>query len=126
MLWLDPRITRQILTNLLSNAIKFSHADGTVSVTARHHESGAVEVSITDMGIGIAPEFLNVVFEPFGQVENTMTRSHDGVGLGLPLSKMFCEALDAELSFVSEPDQGTTVTVSFPPARIHRLRAAGE
>lgn len=125
-LWIDPRITRQIFINLLSNAIKFSHAGGSVSIKANHLPSGEVEVVVTDTGVGIAPEFLDAVFEPFGQVENAMTRTHEGIGLGLPLSKMFCDALGAQLSFVSAPNSGTTVRVRFPAERVRRLRAAGE
>ncbi|MDA0785867.1 MAG: CHASE2 domain-containing protein [Proteobacteria bacterium] len=125
-LWVDPRITKQLFINLLSNAIKFSPAGGTVSIDASYLPSGELEVTVTDFGIGIASEFLSVVFEPFGQVENAMTRSHDGVGLGLPLSKKFCDAMDAQLSFVSTPGQGTTVRVRFPAERVRRDCATGE
>ncbi len=126
LLWVDPRLTKQVFINLLSNSIKFSHAGGSVSIDARYLDSGEMEVTIADTGVGIAPEFFNVVFEPFGQVENAMTRSHKGVGLGLPLSKMFCDAQDLELSFASVPDHGTTFKVLFPSERVRQLRATGD
>lgn len=125
-LWIDPRITKQIFINLLSNAIKFSHAGEPVSIKGHQLPSGDIEISITDTGIGIGKEHLDAVFEPFGQVENAMTRTHEGVGLGLPLSQMFCSTLGADLDFDSKPDEGTTVRVRFPSERIHQLDVAGE
>ena len=125
-LWIDPRITKQIFINLLSNAIKFSHPGNAVDIKGRQLPSGEIEVSITDTGIGIGKEHLDAVFEPFGQVENAMTRTHDGVGLGLPLSQMFCTALGADLDFDSTPGEGTTVRVRFPSERVHKPDVAGE
>ncbi|MBT3932425.1 MAG: CHASE2 domain-containing protein, partial [Rhodospirillaceae bacterium] len=125
-LWVDPRITKQVFINLLSNAVKFSHAGASVTIDASHLPSGEVEISVADTGMGIAPEHLDVAFEPFGQVENALTRTHDGVGLGLPLSKMFCDALGVELLFDSAPNRGTTVKVRFPADRIHGFRVASE
>lgn len=125
-LWLDSRITKQIFINLLSNAVKFSHAGDSVSINAVHLPTGEVEITVADSGVGIDQEHLKIAFEPFGQVENAMTRTHEGVGLGLPLSQMFCDALGAQLLFESAPNLGTVVTVRFPPSRVHRFREAGE
>ena len=125
-LWVDPRITKQIFINLLSNAIKFSHDGNSVSINATCLPTGEVEITVTDMGVGIDREHFEVAFEPFGQIENAMTRSHDGVGLGLPLSRMFCDALGAKLLFDSAPNRGTTVKVRFPVERVRQFRAASE
>ena len=125
-LWLDSRIAKQVFINLLSNAVKFSHTGDSVSINAIYLPTGEVEITVADTGVGIDQEHLKTAFEPFGQIENALTRSHEGVGLGLPLSQMFCDALGVQLLFESTPNLGTVVTVRFPPSRIHGFREAGE
>ncbi len=73
---------------------------------------------VADTGVGIAPEHIPTVLEPFGQVETALSREHGGVGLGLPLSKRLAEMHDARLDIVSTPGRGTTITVSFPRRRV--------
>jgi len=104
---------RQVLLNLLSNAIKFTPAGGTVTVTARAWE-GAVEIAVSDTGIGMSEADIPKALEPFGQISNAMTRAHEGTGLGLPLSKSLVELHGGQFSIVSTPGAGTTVTVTLP------------
>ena len=77
-----------------------------------------MELRITDTGRGIAAEDLTKVLEPFKQVENIMTRSHEGSGLGLALSKRLVELHGGHLELESELGKGTTVLVRFPPQRV--------
>jgi two-component system cell cycle sensor histidine kinase PleC len=112
----DPIRIKQVLLNLLSNAIKFTPAGGRVRVTAGFAADGSPAVSVADTGIGIAPEDLPKIVEPFGQVDNARNREGDGTGLGLPLSMRLMEMQDGSLEITSRLDVGTTVTARFAPA----------
>ena len=122
-LWADARLLKQILINLLANAVKFSGPGDNVVVTAEQVDGGAIRVTVTDHGIGIAESDIPAVLQPFGQIENAMNRSHEGVGLGLSLARMFAKAHDAELTIDSEPGVGTSVAVTFPQERVRKNRA---
>src|SRR5205814_9596628 len=82
----DPDKTRQILLNLLSNAVKFTPPKGRIDVGCERSD-GVVLIRVRDTGIGIAPERLDSVFEPFVQVHRTLTEPTGGVGLGLAISR---------------------------------------
>ncbi|HEX2115941.1 MAG TPA: ATP-binding protein [Alphaproteobacteria bacterium] len=112
----DRRALRQMLLNLIGNAVKFTPAGGRIAVTAAR-EGDCVEFRIVDTGIGIAPEHMDTVLAPFGQVANELTRSHPGTGLGLPLVKALAELHGARLSLTSEVGRGTTAVVRFPADR---------
>jgi signal transduction histidine kinase len=101
--------------NLLSNAVKFTPEGGTVTLSA-HAEWDGVTFQITDTGIGIAEADIPKALEPFGQIENTMTRTQEGTGLGLPLSKNLVELHGGKFEITSEIGVGTTVRVTFPYA----------
>ena len=113
----DERKIKQILLNLLSNAVKFTPQGGTVRISAGVDGAGGVTLAVADTGIGIAPHQLERVMEPFGQVENIMTRTHAGTGLGLPLCKALVELHGGTLALESEVGSGTTVTVVLPKER---------
>ena len=81
---------KQIVLNLLSNAVKFTPDGGRVTVDA-HVNAEAIEVAVTDTGIGIAPEDQEAVFEEFRQVGRDYTRKQEGTGLGLALTRRFVE-----------------------------------
>ncbi|HEX6911967.1 MAG TPA: ATP-binding protein, partial [Longimicrobium sp.] len=108
----DPGKLRQILLNLLSNAIKFTEA-GQVALSAQA-EDGRVRVVVRDTGMGLAPEQLARVFEPFWQADHSRTRQAGGTGLGLSVTLRLAELLGGEVSAASVPGQGTTFTVALP------------
>jgi PAS domain S-box-containing protein len=113
----DERMVKQILINLLSNAVKFTPAGGTVSVIAEAGDRG-LELAVRDTGIGIAPENIDKVLEPFGQVDTAHNRTHQGTGLGLPLVKSLVKLHGGRLKIDSELGKGTTVTAHFEPGRL--------
>jgi signal transduction histidine kinase len=115
--WGDGKKLRQILINLLSNAIKFTPAGGSVRLFAgREGESGLV-LSVADSGIGIPAGKIAVALAPFGQVDASLARKYEGVGLGLPLTKRLVELHGGTLEIASVPGVGTTVTARFPRER---------
>jgi signal transduction histidine kinase len=109
----DERKFKQILVNLLSNAVKFTPEGGRVTVRARQRD-GAVEVSVSDTGIGIAFEDQGVVFEEFRQVGTDYARKREGTGLGLALTKKFVELHGGTIGLTSEVGQGSTFTFTLP------------
>ncbi len=113
----DNRRIKQILLNLASNAIKFTPEGGRVTINARLGDDGGCELSVSDTGIGIRPEDIDRVTRPFGQVESSLSRKHEGTGLGLHLAKSFAELHDGTLNLKSVSGAGTTVTICFPPSR---------
>ena len=111
----DERKIRQVLLNLLSNAIKFTPEGGRIAVHAIPGD-GMVEVSVSDTGIGIAPEDQEAVFEEFRQV-GTAEKKVDGTGLGLALSRKFIELHGGKIWVRSEVGAGSTFTFTVPVRR---------
>jgi len=105
----DARAVKQILLNLLSNAVKFTPAGGRVSVRARA-EAGGVRLTVHDTGIGIDPDDLPRLAAPFEQVESQQSKTTQGTGLGLALSKAFVEMHGSNLTIESAPGHGTLVS----------------
>lgn len=120
-LFADRRLLKQILLNLLSNAIKFTPAGGTVSASVRQRDDGGIVLCVTDDGIGIDAADIERVMDPFIQVEGSLSRRFDGVGLGLALVRKFSTLHGATLSLDSEPGRGTCVEVRFPPSRTRQV-----
>jgi signal transduction histidine kinase len=112
----DARRIRQVVLNILSNGLKFTAEDGSVDVAIDWSPDGHV-VRIQDSGIGIAPEDIATALEPFGQVDNRLSRIYEGTGLGLPLAKRLVERHDGTLSLESTVGVGTSVTIRFPANR---------
>ncbi|MBT5110723.1 MAG: hypothetical protein HOM25_18745 [Rhodospirillaceae bacterium] len=111
----DPKALRQILINLLSNAIKFSRDGGRIDLAARGCD-GAVEFSVTDTGFGIPTAEMERILRPFEQLDNDLTRAHEGTGLGLTMCQSLMELHGGSLGIESTEGQGTTVTFSFTQA----------
>lgn len=105
---------QQILTALLSNAIKFTDGPGSVRLSIESAPEGGTVIRVMDHGIGIAPDKLALVLQPFGQADTSLSRKHQGIGLGLPLAKRLIELHGGTMEIESVPGEGTTVTVRFP------------
>jgi PAS domain S-box-containing protein len=108
----DELRIRQVLTNLLDNAIKFTAA-GSVLLRAEQRE-GMLHFSVQDTGIGIAPERLQAIFEPFTQADASMTRRFGGTGLGTTISKQLVELMGGKIRAESVVGEGTTFHVMLP------------
>lgn len=112
----DKRAVQQILLNLLSNAVKFTPPEGFITVSARRAEPERVVLAVQDTGIGIAPDRLDRVTEPFIRTDDQFTRSHQGTGLGLPIARLLARLLGGDLTLSSVVGAGTTVRVALPMA----------
>jgi len=108
----DERKVRQVVLNLLSNAIKFTPEGGRIEVGALPKD-GLVEVSVSDTGVGIAPEDQEAVFEEFRQV-GTAAKKVEGTGLGLTLCRKFVELHGGRIWVKSELGTGATFTFALP------------
>jgi len=109
----DKRVLTQILLNLMSNAVKFTDAGGRIEVGATAGKTD-VRLWVSDTGIGIPPEFLSRIAEPFEQAANDMTRAHGGSGLGLALVKSLVALHGGAFAITSVLREGTCVTVTLP------------
>ncbi len=116
MIRADERLMKQVLINLVTNAIKFTEA-GEVSVAAGIADDSPW-FEVRDTGIGIPPEDLERVMQPFVQIADAMTRNHEGSGLGLPLAKSLTELHGGTLKLTSAPGTGTVVRVNLPAERL--------
>ncbi|MBL6953179.1 MAG: PAS domain S-box protein [Alphaproteobacteria bacterium] len=118
LLWADERKLKQVVLNLLSNAVKFTPRHGKIEVTAGVHENGRVELSVRDTGDGMTAAEVELSLQPFGQIDNALTRDHEGTGLGLPLSRSLCQLHGGDLEINSVKRVGTTVLVYLPQERV--------
>ena len=113
----DPRAFKQILLNLVSNAVKFTERGGKVMVAAGVEGSHLV-LRVTDNGVGIAPDDLKRIGDPFFQAGKTYQRRHEGTGLGLSIVKSLVGLHSGQMTVQSKVGEGTTVTVALPLAFI--------
>ena len=109
----DERKIKQILLNLLSNAVKFTPEGGRIGISARQAD-GSVEISVSDTGVGIAPEDQPKIFEEFRQVGSDYTHKVEGTGLGLTLAKKFVELHGGKIWVESEVGKGSKFTFTLP------------
>jgi len=108
---------KQILLNLLSNAIKFTPDGGKITVDAILNDDHSIALKVTDTGIGIAPQNIAKVIQPFEQTNDDMTKPQEGTGLGLALCKSLMELHGGTIKIDSALGKGSTVTIHFPPER---------
>jgi signal transduction histidine kinase len=113
----DRRMVKQMLLNLLSNAVTYTPDGGSVTVSTAMTPEQGIAIAIRDTGIGIADPDLERIMEPFQIVETPQSRSYQGIGLGLPLSRSLVQLHSGSLTLQSEIGVGTTATLTFPPAR---------
>jgi CheY-like chemotaxis protein len=112
----DHTRVRQVLLNLLSNASKFT-AQGTVILEVSHHDTPAGETiafRVTDTGIGMTPEQLGRLFQPFTQADSSTTRKYGGTGLGLAISRRFCQMMGGDITVESAVGRGSAFTATLP------------
>ncbi|HXV44301.1 MAG TPA: ATP-binding protein, partial [Anaerolineae bacterium] len=109
----DPVYVQQILVNLVSNALKFTH-QGTIHVEFYRPNDAHWILQVSDTGPGIPIEAQAYIFEPFRQVDGSMTREQGGAGLGLSIVKQLTELMGGQVTLVSEVGRGTTFIVQLP------------
>jgi two-component system, cell cycle sensor histidine kinase PleC len=114
-LWGDRRKIAQTLLNLMTNAVKFTPENGTVRVSAKMDQYKALNIIVSDTGVGMSEEDIPKALSVFGQVHRS--QSHEGTGLGLPLCKMYTELHGGKLILTSKLGSGTTVRLVFPYQR---------
>jgi PAS domain S-box-containing protein len=108
----DRTKVRQIVLNLLSNAVKFT-ARGSVSISVRS-DGTEVRIAVSDTGIGIRPQDLEVIFEEFRQVDQSRTREYGGTGLGLSITRKLIALLGGDIAVASQVGRGSSFTVTLP------------
>jgi len=123
-LYVDPTRIRQVLFNLLSNAVRFTEHGG-ISIAVRRQADSMV-FSVTDTGVGLAPESIERVFEEFQQADGSTRRRHSGAGLGLAISKRFVELHGGRIWAESQLGQGSTFSFSLPIGRPQGVVASGQ
>jgi signal transduction histidine kinase len=111
----DPEKVRQVLLNLLSNAIKFTPPHGSIVVRCGRG-NGSAYVQVVDSGIGIPPQQLDAIFEPFVQVDRSFSSDHQGTGLGLTISRDLARRMGGDIAVESTRGVGTTFTLTLPLA----------
>jgi PAS domain S-box-containing protein len=109
----DEAKVEQVLVNLVTNAIKFSQAGSNI-VVASEEKDERVQITVADTGPGIPPDKLDAVFQPFVQVESGHTRSRDGVGLGLAISRELARKMGGDLTLRSQMSVGSTFILHLP------------
>ena len=109
----DPTRLKQILFNLLSNAVKFTPDGGSVSVKARKLD-GEIQISVSDTGIGIPKEKMEEIFEPFVQLDGSLSRRYEGTGLGLALTRRLVELLGGRIWVESQLGKGSAFHFTIP------------
>jgi signal transduction histidine kinase len=114
----DREKVHQVVLNLLGNAIKYTPAGGSVLVRAAASATSpqTIEIDVCDSGIGIAPEMLERIFEPFVQLGSFADVQRDGIGLGLSISRRLARGMGGELYAMSNPDCGSTFRLTLPKA----------
>ena len=112
----DTMKVRQCLFNLLSNACKFSRGGNVSLAVSREEVDGAdwMVFQVADTGIGISPEHMENLFQPFVQADASTTRKYGGTGLGLAITRRFCRMMGGEISAESAPGEGSTFTIRLP------------
>ena len=118
LLYADSTRLKQIFINLVCNAVKFTPEGGDVHLNAYVEDDGSMVATVTDTGIGMDEEGIAKALEKFGQVDSSLSRKHEGTGLGLPLTKGLIELHGGTMELESAPNKGTKVIIRFPAERV--------
>jgi len=119
----DQRLAKQVLINLLSNAIKFTPQGGRVTISALDNPVSGIEITVADTGIGMTQAQIEKAFSVYGQVDSRIARTHEGTGLGLPISQSLARLQGGDLLAHSVPGKGTRMTLVLPQSRVLRAPA---
>ena len=121
----DREKLRQVLLNLLSNAVRHSPVGASITVVAERREKEQVVIKVCDTGPGIPPERHETIFEPFVQLDRSLTRSTEGVGLGLAISRDLARGMGGDITVISAPGEGACFVLTLPAAAMdsHTLLA---
>ena len=114
----DKQKLVQILLNVLSNAVKFTPDDGRITVSTTRVSDDLAAISVSDTGLGMSPEELALVFEPYVQFDNALSREHKGTGLGMPISREMARAMGGDLVATSRPGAGSVFTLTLPLGKL--------
>jgi signal transduction histidine kinase len=112
----DQMRLRQALLNLMSNANKFTDR-GTITIDARQrheHGCGWITLAVKDTGIGMTPDQMGKLFQEFSQASSATASKYGGTGLGLVISRRFCQMMGGDITVESEPGRGSTFTIRLP------------
>ncbi len=107
---------RQVLSNLLSNAVKFTN-EGEINIGLEMDDKAGFKITVSDTGVGVAPDKQKEIFESFRQADNSRSREYEGTGLGLAICNKITHALGGKMTMESVPDAGTSFTVVIPAKR---------
>ena len=110
----DRNIIQKILLNIISNSIKFSNENTKVLISAKDHQDLCIEFKIQDEGIGISKSNISYIFDKFWQVDDSITRAHGGLGIGLALAKKLVTLLGGQILVESKPNKGSIFRVLIP------------
>jgi signal transduction histidine kinase len=122
----DQMRLRQTLLNLMSNANKFTKA-GTITIDARDNKENGrdwISVAVADTGVGMTPEQMGRLFQEFSQATSSTASKYGGTGLGLVISKRFCQMMGGDITVESEPGRGSTFTIRLP-RRVEAAKVTG-
>ena len=111
--WADKSKVEQILINLLSNAVKFTE-QGKVSLECQWKDAQTVSISVIDTGMGVPPDQIERIFEPFVQVGRSLIQTQEGTGLGLAISRDLARGMGGDIVVNSEPQKGSRFTLTLP------------
>ncbi len=114
----DKRLIKQILLNLLSNAVKFTPSGGTIKIEAEYRPGEGLCLCVSDNGIGMDQADMVTAFSHYGQIDSKIARTHQGTGLGLPISKALAELHGGSLTAQSAKGAGTRITLHLPETRL--------
>ncbi|MFQ3360979.1 MAG: PAS domain-containing sensor histidine kinase [Alphaproteobacteria bacterium] len=116
---------KQIISNIISNAIKFNKNSGNIKIESEDNHN-SLDIIIKDTGNGIPQSSINYLYEPFGNINNPITKNKEGIGLGLPISKSLIDIHNGAIDIKSKRGEGTTVTISLPLIKQrYNLKATG-
>ncbi|MDC0139997.1 ATP-binding protein, partial [Hyphomicrobiales bacterium] len=116
---------KQIVSNIVSNAIKFNKNGGNIKIESEDNQN-TLDIIIKDTGNGISQSSINYLYEPFGNINNPITKNKEGIGLGLPITKSLIDIHNGAIDIKSKRGEGTMVTISLPMIKQkYNLKATG-